>query len=185
MRKFIIIMLVSFIMSCGSVQKTPSASSPVQTPEKKSGQTAESQQTNAFSLELETTDGEPFSYQSIAGKKGLLISFWATWCEPCKAELTQLAELYPKYKEDFEIIAISIDPEDNMDAVQEFAVEMALPFPVLVDPSGNVTSGMIPGGDTVPYSMLIDKNGKIVATHTGYEPGDEKRIEEEIQKLLR
>lgn len=182
MKIVLIALTFSVILSCGTVQKP--AEQPQSSPAPASAQKTEQTDSNSFELELETVDGESFSYKTIAGKKVLFISFWATWCEPCKAELTKLAEIYPKYKNNLEIIAVSIDPEDNMDAVQEFAVEMALPYPVLIDPSGNVTSSMIPGGDTVPYSMLIDKNGKIVATHTGYEPGDETKIEKEIQKLL-
>lgn len=183
MRNILITFILILTVGCGSVQKADKTEKIiVQT--KTENQHNEKQTQHSFTLELETTDGETFSYQSIAGKKILFISFWATWCEPCKAELTKLAEIYPKYKDHLEIIAISIDPEENMDAVQEFAVEMALPFPVLVDPSGNVTSNIIPGGDTVPYAILLDKNGKTVTVHTGYEPGDENRIEEEIKKLL-
>jgi peroxiredoxin len=177
-----ITVIFTALVSCGTVQKSPEQSNATAAPV--TVQKTEQTEENLFELELETVDGESFSYKTIAGKKLLFISFWATWCEPCKAELTKLAEIYPKYKENLEIIAISIDPEDNMDAVQEFAVEIALPYPVLIDPSGNVTSNMIPGGDTVPYSMLLDKNGKIIVTHTGYEPGDETTIEKEIQKLL-
>lgn len=182
MKILVIALTFAAVLSCGTVQQSTEQSNSTAIPV--TVQKTEQAKENSFELELETVDGESFSYKKIAGKKVLFISFWATWCEPCKAELTKLAEIYPKYRENLEIIAISIDPEDNMDAIQEFAVEMALPYPVLIDPSGNVTSSMIPGGDTVPYSMLLDKNGKIVATHTGYEPGDEVKIEEEIQKLL-
>jgi len=186
MKKLIVIALFFLLSSCGTAQKAPDKTqASASTPKKVEQKADQAKEKNTFGLELETTDGDTFSYEAVKGKKVLFISFWATWCEPCKAELMKLADIAQKHKENLQVIAISIDPEENMDAVQEFAVEMALPYPVLVDPSGNFTSNVIPGGDTVPYSMLIDKTGKIVATHTGYEPGDEKRIEEEIQELLR
>ncbi len=186
--KVLFLIVTAFLLgtACGSVEKAPEHA-------QQQGQgldTAQSQSSvpaanpHLFSLSLDTTDGDTFSARDVRGKKVLYVSFWATWCEPCKEELKQLALIYPKYKEQLQIVAVALDPEDSMNAVQEFAVETALPFPVLVDPSGNVTHDMVPGGDTVPYGILVSKEGRVVATHTGYEPGDEKRLEREIRKLL-
>ena len=57
------------------------------------------------------------------------------------------------------------------------------PFPVLPDPSGEVTSILNPRG-TVPYSMFVDRLGSVAYDHEGYSPGDAEKMEWHIKKLL-
>ena len=174
--KNIIILLVTvfFFASCGSApakSEEPVAS-------------AETKDVSGFSLNLEKVDGGTFSLEDIRGKKHLVAAFWATWCEPCKQELKKLAEIYPAFSDSVEFVGISTDTEELIDKVNEFAVEAALPFPILVDPSGNTVGSMIPGGDSVPYMMLVDKNGVVVSRHSGYNPGDEEALKRELETLL-
>lgn len=162
----------------------------VQTENKKEPETpvqAESEDSSlsgSFSLELEKIDGGSFSFSEIKGKKHLVVAFWATWCEPCKAELQKLAEIYPEFSEHIEFVAVSTDTEDLMDKVNQFAVENSLPFPVLIDPSGNTVSKLVPGGDSVPYSIIVHKNGNVISRHTGYKSGDEQSLKKELEELL-
>lgn len=137
-----------------------------------------------FSLSLETIDGSTFSFENIKGNKHLFVTFWATWCEPCKTELFRLEEMYGNYEDKIEIVAVAIDTEESIDKVQAYAVENAFSFPVLIDPSNNTVSKMIPGGDTVPYSILVHKNGTVIKTHTGYEPGEEENIKRDFDQLI-
>lgn len=161
-------------MSCGTA-------SPAKTPE---NATKKDTSDSGFSMNLETVDGESFSFDSIRGEKHLVIAFWATWCEPCKAELIQLAEMYPGFSEKIEFVAVSTDGEDLTDKVSEFAAENALPFPVLLDPSGNFVASVVPGGNSVPYSVIIKKDGTIYSRHSGYKPGDEVSLKKELEELL-
>ncbi len=138
----------------------------------------------SFSLVLDTVEGDVFNFNDIRGKKHLLVAFWATWCEPCKTELRKLSEMYPDYSEKVEFVAVSIDTEESLDRVDMFVIENNIPFPVLIDPAGNAVASMIPGGETVPYTILVSKSGEIVARHTGYRPGEEKIIKREIEKLI-
>lgn len=137
-----------------------------------------------FSISLDKVDGGTFSFEEIRGKKHLVAAFWATWCEPCKQELKKLAEIYPAFSDSVEFVGISTDTEEMIDKVSEFAAEAALPFPILVDPSGNTVSSIIPGGDSVPYMMVVDKNGVIVSRHSGYNPGDEEALKRELEELV-
>lgn len=146
-------------------------------------QKVQSVTTGNFDLDLEKVDGGSFNYSGIRGKKLLLVAFWATWCEPCKAELLKLAEMYPDFSENYEFAAVSTDTEDMMDKVNQFFVENSIPFPVLVDPSGNTVSKLIPGGDTVPYSIIVNRNGEIVSRHSGYKSGDEESLKKELLEL--
>ena len=169
-----ITLLLTFLfllVSCGSV-------------ETKTGSDNSNQKQSGFSITLEKVDGGTFSFEEIRGKKHLVAAFWATWCEPCKQELKKLAEIYSSFSDSVEFVGISTDTEEMVDKVNEFAVEAALPFPILVDPSGNTVSSMIPGGDSVPYMIVVDKNGVIVSRHSGYNPGDETKLAAELKELL-
>lgn len=142
-------------------------------------------ETTGFSLDLEKVGGGTFSFEDIRGKKHLLAAFWATWCEPCKTELKKMAEIYSEFSEHIEFIAVSTDTEELIDKVNEFSIENAIPFPVLVDPSGNTVSSIIPGGDTVPYSIIVRKDGTVISKHSGYKPGDEISLKKELEELLK
>lgn len=174
--KNIVIFVLSILIfaSCGTA--SPKS--------EESAVSAKTQETSGFSLNLEKVDGGTFSFEAIRGKKHLVAAFWATWCEPCKQELKKLAEIYPAFSDSVEFVGISTDTEELIDKVNEFAVEAALPFPILVDPSGNTVSSIIPGGDSVPYMMVVDKNGVVVSRHSGYTPGDEEALKRELEELV-
>jgi len=175
MKRLVIIgLLLLAVISCGSAEKA-GGDAP---------QTSDGGSEGGFKLALERVDGGTFSFDEIRGKKHLVIAFWATWCDPCKAELKALAQMYSDFSDKVEFIGVSTDTEDLLDKVNEFAVSAALPFPVLIDPAGNVVSSLIPGSDSVPYMLIVDKDGEIVSKHSGYTPGDENRLGEELKKLI-
>ena len=180
--KSLIIFLTAALMFAGCGTVSSGTQKAVENP---SGQkvSAVSAPAGSFDLNLEKIDGGSFNYSDIRGKKLLLVSFWATWCEPCKAELLKLAEIYPDFSENYEFAAVSTDTEDLMDKVNQFFVENSIPFPVLVDPSGNTVTKLIPGGDTVPYSIIVNRNGEIVSRHSGYKSGDEESLKKELLEL--
>lgn len=175
--KNIIILVVFFFFSVSCGTASPKLED--------SGKPAETQSQSGFSINLEKVDGGTFSFEEIRGKKHLVAAFWATWCEPCKQELKKLAEMYPDFSASVEFVGISTDTEEMLDKVNEFAAEAALPFPILVDPSGNTVSSIIPGGDSVPYMIVVDKNGVVVSRHSGYNPGDEIALRKELDELTR
>ncbi|MFO7735396.1 MAG: TlpA disulfide reductase family protein [bacterium] len=179
---FILFLLFLFsIFSCATPETGASKNRKISA---ENNQVSEEHARGDFSLDLETIEGESFSFDAIRGKKHLLIAFWASWCDPCKTELENLRDIYPSYSSDVEFVAVATDTEENFATVQEQVVRMMLPYPVLTDPSGNTVQSMIPGGDTVPYSMIVSKNGKVVFTHEGYKPGDEIKLKQKLDKLI-
>lgn len=129
-------------------------------------------QGNVVKLQDLTTAGEP-----------LIISFWATWCTPCKKELSNYAELYEDWQKDFKVkvVAISIDDARNTAKVKAYVNGVKWPFQVLLDPNEDMKRSL--NFQTVPFTMLIDGNGKIIYRHNSYVEGDEFVMEEKLKKL--
>jgi len=122
----------------------------------------------APNFELPALDGQTVSLASFHGKKKLVVSFWASWCGPCKTEMPILREFYEKHRkeaEKFEFLAISID--DNQRDAERFASEMKLPFPILLDPKSQAAD--LYNVDAIPALFIIDERGKVVYGHIGFD----------------
>ena len=114
----------------------------------------------------------------------VMLDFWATWCQPCEAEIPHLQELYSKYKaQGFVVLGVSMDGPETIANVGPFARRYGLEFPVLLDEETRVT-GIYNPKRSAPLSVLIDRNGRLAQTRTGYNVGDEKLIEADVQRLL-
>lgn len=113
-----------------------------------------------------------------------VISFWATWCKPCKKELNNFASLYPEWKEkyDVEIVAVSTDDSRNRSNVVTYVNGQAWDFKVLLDSNQKLKRAL--NFQAIPYTVMLNKEGKIVYTHKGYVSGDEYVLEDEIKKLV-
>ncbi len=118
------------------------------------------------------------------GKNGQItvFSFWATWCVPCKKELNNISELYDDWKEKYNVrvVTVSIDDSRSSTKVKPYADSQRWEFDLLLDPNQDLKRDL--NIQTVPFTALLDKNGKIVYTHTGYVEGDELVLEDEIKK---
>jgi thiol-disulfide isomerase/thioredoxin len=117
-------------------------------------------------------------------KKGpVYVSFWALWCEPCKLELRALKSFAKEHENDpFTILAVNQDSPKSLAKVKAYVKSQGYPFDVIVDPNTQIFQAL--NGQNLPFSVLIDRSGKIVTTRTGYLPGDEKEIGEDILKLI-
>ena len=119
------------------------------------------------------------------GKSGkvTLLSFWATWCVPCKKELTNMADVYDDWKKKYnmQIVAISIDDSRSSTKVKPTVEGQRWEYDVLLDVNQDLKRQL--NIQSVPFSILVDATGKIVYTHSGYVDGDEFVLEEEMQKL--
>jgi len=128
--------------------------------------------------------GQKLDVQSY-GENGKIsiFSFWATWCAPCKKELTNLAELYDDWKEkyDLEIIAVSTDDQRTAAKVKPYVDGQAWEFDVLLDVNEDLKRAL--NFQTVPYTLVVDQKGNVVFEHSGYVEGDEYELEEVVKKL--
>ncbi len=93
-----------------------------------------------------------------------LVNFWASWCEPCRAEFPHMAELYRQFdRKNFDIAAISDDVSDPK--MRAFVAEFRPPFPILV---GGGRMKPIYHYRGLPYSVLLDRQGRVIERIFGF-----------------
>ena len=118
------------------------------------------------------------------GDKPFVISFWATWCHPCNRELNAIKDVYEEWQEEtgVKIIAISIDDARSANRVKPHVDGHDWPYEVYIDENQDFKRAM--NVINVPHTFIINAQGEIVWQHTGYVPGDEEELFEEVKKVL-
>jgi thiol-disulfide isomerase/thioredoxin len=115
---------------------------------------------------LPDLDGQIISTAAWRGKV-VLLNFWATWCPPCREEIPELTELADRYKDQLQIIGISMD-DDPPQQVKLFAQRFGISYPVVMASPEIVNEyGGVPG---LPTSFIINREGRIVQKHVGLYP---------------
>ena len=89
--------------------------------------------------------------------KGVMLNFWATYCEPCEAEMPYMESLYPEYSDDIEIVAVSLDANNLV--IQKFINKYDLTFPIGHDKKSEIMD--LYNVKPIPSTFFIDPDGKI------------------------
>lgn len=132
----------------------------------------------APAFELKTLEGKPLSLAEYKGKV-ILLNFWATWCGPCRAEIPDLVELQNKYKDQFQIIGLVVDDDDE-EAVKKFVADSDINYPVaLASDAVRLEYG---GIVALPTSFVLDAEGRVVQKHEGLR--DPVLFDVEVRSLL-
>jgi peroxiredoxin len=109
--------------------------------------------------------------------KVVVLSFWATWCGPCKEEMPHLQKMYDAHKDQgLVVLSISTDDARSASRVKPYVMKMGYSFPVLLDRESTVIGAYNPA-KTLPYTVVIDRKGEVVRRTSGYNPGDETELE--------
>lgn len=116
--------------------------------------------------------------------KGVVVmSFWATWCGPCKEEMPHLQKMYDEKKDKgFTVLSISTDDARSASRVKPFIKKNGYNFPVLLDRESKVISQYNPS-KTLPFTVVIAK-GEVVKSISGFNPGDEEELVKLVDDLL-
>ena len=133
----------------------------------------------APNFSLDSLDGHKVSLADYHGKKKVVISYWASWCGPCRVELPEMKRFYEKYHKDnsdFEFVAISID--DDRESAEIYAQKAKLPFPVLLDLRHEAADAY--SVEAIPATFIVDKDGKVKQTQTGLDETMEIKLAIEL-----
>ncbi len=129
-------------------------------------------------------DGKTFRLSDHLGKSVVLLDFWSTFCEPCKAEFPHLTALYNEQKsKGLLVVGVAMDGPETVADVHAFVKRFALEFPVVTDEDSRIASLFNPK-KSMPLSVLIGRSGHIVAVREGYSPGEEKLLAADVAKEL-
>lgn len=134
--------------------------------------------------EVGTLDGKKVNLQEYTTNgKIKVISFWATWCGPCKIELDAMKGHFSEWKDKYDIdfIAISVDDARNIARIKPLVAQKGWPFTVLLDSNQELMRTL--NIYSIPQTFLVDQKGNIVHQYNGYVPGSEKDLGDRISKL--
>lgn len=120
-----------------------------------------------------SNDGKPF-----------VISFFATWCKPCMRELDAISEVYQDWQDEtgMKVIIVSIDDGQNVAKVRPLVDSKGWEYEVLLDPNGDFKRAM--NVQMVPSLFVLNADGTVVDSRTGYADGSEEHIIELIRTLI-
>ncbi len=136
-------------------------------------------------VEVKDMDGNAVNIQSILDDGvPVILSFWYTTCKPCLQELGAVNDAFPDWIEEaeFKVVAVSTDDSRSSAKVKPMVNGRGwTDFTILLDENGDLKRAM--NVQTQPTVFILDKDGNVVYTHTGYTPGSEEELFDQILKL--
>lgn len=134
-------------------------------------------------LKLKDLYGRSHDLSRLKGKV-VLVNFWATWCPPCRREMSSMDRLSRKLSgENFVVLAVDIG--EDADTILSFfsQLDATPPFPILLDTSGGTMQTWSIAG--LPMTYLIDRKGRIAYRAVGGREFDHPEIEQLVRTLLK
>jgi thiol-disulfide isomerase/thioredoxin len=113
-------------------------------------------------MQVQDINGRVTDLQQLKGKV-VFVNFWATWCQPCLAELPFINALYQKVKSNPDIVFLTIDIDNNLQKSRQFLQNKGYTFAVYGGSPAQVPEKLYENG--IPTTLVIDKKGDIVFTH--------------------
>ena len=136
----------------------------------------------APAFEAKTLAGEPVELDDLRGKV-VLVNAWATWCEPCVAELPELRKLHLELEDrGFTVIGLNADVERKRGEVVRMAEQHELPYPIWMDPESRAQVAFKLRG--YPTSVLIDREGRIRWRREGVIVPNDPELMPVLEQLL-
>ena len=132
---------------------------------------------------VETQDGANISARSLTGEKPLIICYWSIACKPCIQELNAINEAIEDWQKEasFKVVAVSVDDARLKAAAKAKAAALGWEFTCVYDPNQALKRAM--NVSLTPHSFVVDKEGKIVLSHSGYTPGSEEELIDKVIEI--
>ena len=141
------------------------------------------QEKNLPQVNLKDMKNKTHSLNELIDGQVTLINFWATYCVPCRKEMKHLNRINKTYADqNVQVVGISIDDSRTVGRVKSMVKSQKLEYTILLDTEQKLYKNF--NTTAMPFSILVDAQGKILWEHTGYLPGDEAQMETEIKKAL-
>ncbi len=134
-------------------------------------------------VKVENADGKIISVRELVGKKPLIISYWSITCKPCIQELNAINDQIEEWREeaDFDVVAVSVDDVRQKAVAKAKAASAGWEFICLFDENQALKRAM--NVSLTPQSFVVDKDGNIVFSHSGYTPGSEQLLLDKVIEL--
>lgn len=149
--------------------------------------TAQDAPTRLPKVVITDVNGHAVSADSLSnGDKPMLISFFATWCGPCRRELSEVAPKLPDWNKEtgVKLVVVSLDDPAQTDNVIEFAKGLGLDTADLYfDTTKAFAKAM--GVSGIPHMLYLDGKGNVVNTSVGYAPGHDGEIIERVREIIK
>lgn len=131
-------------------------------------------------IDLPDRAGKKVDLSELRGSV-VVVSFWASWCGPCKEELPALESLHRKHARDG-LIVVGVNIDSRRKKMESFLKEVPVTFRIVHDPKAEVAARYEP--PTMPTSYLVGRRGKLQHVQEGFERGDAEQLEARIRSLL-
>jgi thiol-disulfide isomerase/thioredoxin len=107
-------------------------------------------------LELSDLDGKPWDLAAMRGQV-VVMNFWATWCEPCRAEMPSLGAMAQRLEQEG-VVVVAINYQEAVPAIRRFLEAQPVALPILLDRNGAATGAWTPR--VFPSTVLVDRAGQ-------------------------
>lgn len=121
-------------------------------------------------------------YLNAELNKPIVLTFFATWCAPCKDEIPLLIDLQREYKNKVGILCIVTDAQ-NKDKAMSIAAGLSVPYPMLVDEGEKIMK--LYEVDTLPTTLLIGSDGRIRSKYSSFRESELQSLKEQINRVLK
>ena len=135
---------------------------------------------------------QPAPSFTLTGNKGTIsldslrghvvyLDFWASWCDPCRKSFPWMNDLLKKCAVQG-LVVVAVDLDSKPESADKFLANHPVDFSIAFDPSGSVAK--LYNVKAMPSSYIIDREGNIASTHTGFLEKDTKTLEKQVVEQL-
>ena len=131
---------------------------------------------------VEMVNGEKITLSKLKGKV-VLINFWATWCPPCRQELTHVQKEIIDHFKGQDFVFLPISRGEKKDVVMSFREKQGYTFPMGLDPTQEIYKKY--ASNYIPRNFVVGKDGKVIYVSVGFEPAEFATMIKTIEAALK